>query len=325
MSERVIIDPHMFEINACEEVDSALDFFRKIVVLCKHKIITIGVYKTLYNDIISRETNPFPIALREYKNPEQKKKILDFNKLFIENIMPNLESLDIEECLGTQDFESNYTELEENNLYYEMFAVLLRKCYFPDIVEEKIIICEKNTYLSANKMLNIRCECERQFEKVFHICSVDSFLPNKLIGRENLLLRLREICGKQQEKIYVDAPEVVRGDHHNLLQKKEISVVTDLSRKNKRVLALLRYFGLKKVVFERYWQETKHKSGDIYKCKLKSEMTHDIVKGQLYGELGYVFEVSLYFPIDVGKYLCESTDGIFEYHTILELKDTTIL
>ena len=39
MSERVIIDPHMFEINACEEVDSALDFFRKIVVLCKHKII----------------------------------------------------------------------------------------------------------------------------------------------------------------------------------------------------------------------------------------------------------------------------------------------
>ncbi|RGI75657.1 hypothetical protein DXD91_15870 [Anaerobutyricum hallii] len=44
-----------------------------------------------------------------------------------------------------------------------------------------------------------------------------------------------------------------------------------------------------------------------------------------YGELGYVFEVSLYFPIDVGKYLCESTDGIFEYHTILELKDTTIL
>lgn len=38
MSERVIIDPHMFEINACEEVDSALDFLEKLLFCANIKL-----------------------------------------------------------------------------------------------------------------------------------------------------------------------------------------------------------------------------------------------------------------------------------------------
>lgn len=317
MSENVIIDPYMLNINEMELLETAMSFFRTLAELCQEQIITIGIYKSLYDKIENRETNPFPIPLNKYTNKQTKEEIIKFNQIFIEVIKPNIICIDIDECSGEQEFSSNYEELQEDDLYFELFCVLLRGCYGKEIIGHKIITSKEQTNLNLSKNLEVSCQCmQKQYIREFLVCTPEDLFSERMKGKQKIKQLLHN------NKIdYCESPEVEMGDHHNHLQNDSVKKFSDITRKNKRVLSQLRNFGLQKIIFADFYQQPSYEVGNIRNCLVRKTDQYDIVEGKLYSELGFAIAVKLYFPLEMGDALCQYTNGMFSYREITDLQE----
>lgn len=51
MTPCVFIDPHMYHLVNADEVEQNLDFYKRIINLCKNNLLRICTYKELYPPI----------------------------------------------------------------------------------------------------------------------------------------------------------------------------------------------------------------------------------------------------------------------------------
>ena len=93
---------------------------------------------------------------------------------------------------------------------------------------------------------------------------------------------------------------MVKGDHHNHIQSKDFDRFSKLTRNNKRVLNLLRYFGLKKIIFEGFYNEPGKTVGSIIVNQVEKADTQDILHAYFFAETGFKYNVSFYFPVGIG-------------------------
>ena len=95
-----------------------------------------------------------------------------------------------------------------------------------------------------------------------------------------------------------------------------------LSRINKLVISLLRKFGLSKIIFEDFHEDSSHPKGFITTYDVSTTSDNDIVNGWLYAETGFRNHVKLYFPKTVGKNLHLYLGGEFDKNRVERLIDS---
>lgn len=317
MKKNVLIDPYMFYIKDEKHIKDSIDFFDAIAELCLMGNVSICIYKDIFEKINNRGINPFPIKISDIQDRNLKEKIVTMNNIFCGLLLKNFVCIDIDECKGEQEFRICPEELAEDSKYYELCSIILCQCYNEKVKFEDIVITNSiNGKLVLGQEINVCCTCSC---KTFDI-SLKVAEPNTLFSEEYWALHNIEKILSFNSELYVDNPVTVRGQHHNELQDKEIHCFADLKRKNKRVLAMLRSFGLSKIIFGKFRPDTSVSVGDIIKCSVTKGTEADIVQGEFYSYTGFQFDVDLYFPKGMGQALCNYTKNEFTYMKIEKLR-----
>ncbi|MCM1158708.1 MAG: hypothetical protein NC300_07655 [Bacteroidales bacterium] len=315
--KNILIDPTMFNIKDRDEIQKNCDFFQKIIWLCDSKSISICIYKGLIDKILNRQIQPFPININEVEDPELKQKLLILNNSFVQTINSSFIGIDIDSCEGDQELITNRQELENDTDYYELFCMMIRPCYKEvDNIENVVLVGEKSDGVNCGENVEISCKCLiKQFSRIYLWVS-PSYLENK---KEKAFFALKEVV-QNSNKLFVEMPITVRGDHHNKIQNKEINQYSDLTAKNKRVLSLLRYFGLAKIIFERFKPDTSQLIGTIIIDNVRDGAGSEIVSGWIYCQTGFKCYVEMYFPIGIGYNLSTYTEECLSYDIVEKLK-----
>lgn len=322
MLKNVLIDPYMFELSEEEEIENNIRFFQEIIRLCKSNRILVFLYKELYDRIRSGEVRPFPVDISGLRDSKLKKQILVVNANFRHALANWMWPVDVDDCFGKAVFTSGQAEIDADPVYYELMSILMKSCYTPDFLfENKILTGVKRCGLPIGTELAFKCTCEiKEFQSLYVFSSIDEFISTK--DRAFYCLQDAAINKKFSFK---EEPEVVKGEHHNHIQSNDFDRFSELTRKNRRVLNPLRYFGLNKIIFERFRNEPGKTVGSVVVNQVEKTNTQDIFHAYFYAETGFKYNVSLYFPVDIGAELFTYLDGDFSYKNVENLKSMLAL
>ena len=310
----VLIDPEMFMLPK-EDIEKNIDFFENIIELNNSRMLTIGLYDEVIDKILKREISPFPINIHEIHDKKLKEKLLLLNNAFVTKIMEDFQKIDIDSCGGTQEFVTDRRELEESEDYFAFFSMLLSNCYCTKQLSENVLVGIKTTGLCQGDTINISCRCEKNFTKEYRWIPPESLLSNKQKAEQ-------EIQKVNLGSLFIKSPEVIRGDHHNRVQNEEFNCYEELKTKNKKVFNYLRYFGLHKIIFERFLPDESREVGSIKLIGIEDWDSFDIVTGWLYGCIGFKIFIKMYFPKTIGKLLYTYFDDEITRKSVDELKSS---
>lgn len=317
--KNLLIDPYMFYLSDEHVIKNNLWFFEKIIQLCNTKKITVILYQGLLEKIQNQQIQPFPIALNEIKNSQLKNQILILNNDFIHVLSNGIIGADINACNGHQNFADS-EKLSEDDEYFELLSVILKTCYDEDFeLEPYILIGGIGDRIKAGCSVEIECKCEQVecFRRKFEWCDPRKFEDEK----DKAFDYLKDAYGKNRIK-YQEAPQVKRADHHNPIQRenKKIEKYSDLSMKNRRVISLLRYFGLKKIILTDFHNDSSSATGTIKADRVEQGQKVDNVTGILFCETGMISGIEMHFPSGVGTALHTYIGDWFTYEKVEQLK-----
>ena len=314
----VLIDPYMFELSEEQEIKNNIDFFRKIIQISSRPDSKIILYAGMIERLQQRTVQPFPIQLDLIQDRDLKKTIAILNNSFSNALLSSIEGIDIDACDGEQNFSvEDDCSINEDDKYYEMAIILLIPCYSVDrVIEDKILTGEKKVGKQIGDGFTLKCAClKKNYVKKCVFSSVEDFLPEK----EKVLERIKELKKSQGITISATVPAEM-GSHHNHVQKNMFSELNNLSFKNKRVLKLLKEFGLTKIIFGAFTPKGVKASGTIDISYVEEKETQDIIKAKFYAETNMQIETDLYFPKGVGKLLQKYfMDDTLEYTNVRDL------
>lgn len=322
----VLIDPYMFELSDEVEIKKNITFFQNIIKLTSSRskcpAIQIALYKGMIEKLSMRSLHPFPIQISEVRDKELKRIILILNNQFSQALLYSIENLDIDECSGQQEFfVSDDQELMEDNNYYEMLCMLLIPCYSnKQIIDHRILTGIKKRGKQIGDTFDLECECHAsKYRKKCVFSSVDEIIPIK----EKAISELKHKIIKSEFSISTKVVAEM-GSHHNHVQAdgKKFNKLDDLSTKNKRVLNMLKYFGLFKIIFGAFTPKGVKEVGTMSIMRLEETSTLDILVVKFYAETEMQLETSLYFPKGIGKLLNAYFDSeTLTYKSVLELME----
>lgn len=322
----IIIDPYMFELENENEIKRNIAFFRVLIFLSRSKRIKVFMYKDLVEKMICREVKPFPIHIGKIKDENLKVTVLSIDTLFVNAVMNNIAPIDVETCLGEQNFAVESEERRIENMlntddkYFELLSVLLQPCYNSELILSDTIVkgeISRGLEISDEFRLNCQCSC-KQYTQRYCIGLLDKFVSDS----DKAYIELDRII-MEKGVSFVSNPIIVRGKHHNFLQaNSSFSTYDGLSRVNKAVISLLRYFGLSKIIFGEFHEDSSYPQGTIVTNDIQITDNADIVKGWLFAETGFKNHVDLYFPGSVGKNLMIYLKNIFDRNNVQRLVDT---
>lgn len=305
MMANVLIDPIMLMLQDEDDIVNNIDFFRKIIALSNSRLISVCLYKEVLDQIISRQIYPFPVKINNIKDKGLKEKLLLLNASFTNSVMNNYITIDIDNCHGLQEFETDRKDLEEINEYYAFFGMLLTPCYSTNDIYNKILVGNKTNGLTQGEEVTISCNCENEeYERVYIMVSPDDFLTEQ----QKAVEKLRAIIAEKEE-LFVLSPQIKKGDHHNHIQSGDFNSYKELSAKNKRVFNSLRYLGLNRIIFTEFSPDASYEIGAVKIIKVEETADSDIVFGWFYGCLGFRILVELYFPKGIGYALKAYTNA----------------
>lgn len=236
--ENVLIDPKMFALQTEDTIRKNIDFFRHIIVLSNSGHISVCLYKEIINQLNARGINPFPINIADVKDLRLKASLLQLNDSFTRTIMNNYVLVDIGECKGLQEFDTDRKDLEKTSEYYALFGMMLTPCYTEEKLSNKIFVGKTDDGVIQGEQVKVECKCEtHHYIKVFSWISPFDYLSEQQKAQEHL----RELV--TEKDLYVNSPEVKKGQHHNHIQKDDFGCYEELTTKNKRVFNYLRHLG----------------------------------------------------------------------------------
>lgn len=319
----------MYELCDENEIKDNLLFFSKVAHLVTNKTIQLCVYKDLANRLVQRTIHPFPIYLGKIKDEDLKARIKDINSLFDSIIMKRLMPVDLGVCSGNQDYivesllEQTVTLFSDDEHYIELAHVLLSVCYDSCCsIEPLIITGVKEKGLRIDNDFRIKCNCAvKQYLCDYRLISIDELLSESDIA----FMELSEMVVKSK-LIFVESPTIVRGEHHNKLQKdSNFTTYAGFSRRNKTVIRYLRNFGLERIVFGEFHEDASKAVGTIVAVYVRETERYDIVEGWLFAETGYRNHVDLYFPPRIGNALIKYMNEEISVNKITRLIDSLAL
>lgn len=304
---RVMIDPYMFELSSEQEIRDNITFFMKVIklVTCseKDKRIPIVVYRGMLEKMQKRELQPFPIPISDIQDRGLKGQIIQLNKLFSNALISSVESVDIDECDGNQEFEvCNDQEMVEDEQYFELLSILLIPCYSEVVnLDSRILTGKKEKGKQIGDTFELVCNCDaRNYHRKYEFISIDDLIPDK----DKVIQTLKQ--KKKSGEIVVSHKVVASmGSHHNHVQanSKKFSELDDLSARNKGVLYLLKELGLFKIIFGEFTPNGVKATGTMSIQNVDSNDSQDIVTVKFSAETGMVIETFLYFPKEIGELL----------------------
>lgn len=328
---KVLVDPYMFLLDKESEIKSSIPFFETLIRLCTDKRIQIYLYNELYKRIANRELQPFPVPIAGITDQRLKELVLQLNYSFNNIVLTNIHCLDIETCAGTQDYyvssndEAVTNALNNDSTYSDMLFILLCPCYDRNAksLSRNIVTQGVEKGRKIGEIFSIKCSCAaaNSFEKEYEFVSIESLESPHDCAFRTLMKYRNE--GKLK---FVSDPEFERGDHHNIVQQGRLPhTYSGLNTRNKRVLSVLRYFGLYKVIFERGYDDTSEVYGTILLKRVDVNLTNSIIKGVIFLDNDKANEISLYFPPEIGSLLKTYFNEKIEDLPIKELKERLLL
>ena len=303
----VLIDPYMFELSDAQEIKNNISFFMKMLKLCNKsdddEKLRIAIYKGMLKRICQRTIQPFPINIQAITDSDLKNTILQINKSFNHALLESIESIDIDECSGEQEFKIiDENGIAEDDSYYEMFCMLLIPCYSKhEDIDDRILTGIKKDGRQIGDHFQIQCSCfDYNYIKQCMFSGIDEFISDK----EKVIEFLKEKKRKKEITI-VDIVSAEIGEHHNHVQAdgKKFSTLSELSIKNKKVLKLFQNLGLFRIVFGRFTSQGVKAAGTMTIYSISKKNTQDIVTVKSNAETGFQIITDLYFPKGIGQLL----------------------
>lgn len=303
----VLIDPYMFELSDAQEIKNNISFFMKMLKLCNKsdddEKLRIAIYKGMLKRICQRTIQPFPINIQAITDSDLKNTILQINKSFNHALLESIESIDIDECSGEQEFKIiDENRIAEDDSYYEMFCMLLIPCYSKhEDIDDRILTGIKKDGRQIGDHFQIQCSCfDYNYIKQCMFSGIDEFISDK----EKVIEFLKEKKRKKEITI-VDIVSAEIGEHHNHVQAdgKKFSTLSELSIKNKKVLKLFQNLGLFRIVFGRFTSQGVKAAGTMTIYSISKKNTQDIVTVKFNAETGFQIITDLYFPKGIGQLL----------------------
>lgn len=322
----VLIDPYMLWLSDENEIKNNIPFFQSIISLCTNpdytKRLSIALYKGMIDGILQRQLFPFPIRSDVIKDYDLKKTVLILNQAFSNIILKEIESIDIDGCLGQQNFEvEDDNTMKEDDKYFEMLSILLTPCYKPNIcIDDRIITGKKKEGKQIGDRYSLKCTCsQKEYIKKFIFVCVDSFFSRK----DQLVLEIK----KQRKDILISTNiKASMNEHHNHIRAdgKSFSYLDDLPFKSRQVLKCLKFLGLYEIKFGRFYPETRKQVGNMVILKVEDQSTSDILVVKYFSETEFTIITSLYFPKGMGQKIREYFgDDELTYNNVMELIETT--
>ena len=303
----VLIDPYMFELSDAQEIKNNISFFMKMLKLCNKsdddEKLRIAIYKGMLKRICQRTIQPFPINIQAITDSDLKNTILQINKSFNHALLESIESIDIDECSGEQEFKIiDENGIAEDDSYYEMFCMLLIPCYSKhEDIDDRILTGIKKDGRQIGDHFQIQCSCfDYNYIKQCMFSGIDEFISDK----EKVIEFLKKKKRKKEITI-VDIVSAEIGEHHNHVQAdgKKFSTLSELSIKNKKVLKLFQNLGLFRIVFGRFTSQGVKAAGTMTIYSISKKNTQDIVTVKFNAETGFQIITDLYFPKGIGQLL----------------------
>ena len=303
----VLIDPYMFELSSEQEILDNISFFMKIIKITtykeKNRRVPIAIYRGMVEKMQRREVQPFPIQITQIQDRDLKASINQLNKLFGNALIRSIESIDIDECGGNQDFYvRNDAEMIEDEHYFELLSTLLVPCYSRSTdLDSRILTGNKEQGKQIGDAFELVCDCENSnYNRHCIFVSVDDLISDKDKVIEELKRKR-----KQGEIIVNNDVSTIIGNHHNHIQanRKKFSKLDDLSSRNKGVLCLLKELGLSRVIFGEFTPNGARAVGTMSIQEATPKETQDIVTVRFTAETQMVIETDLYFPKGIGELL----------------------
>ena len=303
----VLIDPYMFELSDAQEIKNNISFFMKMLKLCNKsdddEKLRIAIYKGMLKRICQRTIQPFPINIQAITDSDLKNTILQINKSFNHALLESIESIDIDECSGEQEFKIiDENGIAEDDSYYEMFCMLLIPCYSKhEDIDDRILTGIKKDGRQIGDHFQIQCSCfDYNYIKQCMFSGIDEFISDK----EKVIEFLKEKKRKKEITI-VDIVSAEIGEHHNHVQAdgKKFSTLSELSIKNKKVLKLFQNLGLFRIVFGRFTSQGVKAAGTMTIYSISKKNTQDIVTVKFNAETGFQIITDLYFTKGIGQLL----------------------
>lgn len=303
----VLIDPYMFELSNEQEIRDNITFFMNVIKIAsypeKSKRISIAVYSGMIEKMQKRAIQPFPIQLSMIQDKDLKSTIMQLNNSFSNALIKFVENIDIDECVGNQEFVvCNDEKMLEDDHYFELLSTLLVPCYSDTVdLDSKILTGNKEKGKQIGDTFELVCNCDtRGYRKICSFIRVDD-----LVSDEDKVIQ--EF--KQKEKNGgIPVSTIVTasiGSHHNHVQadRKKFSKLDELSSQNKIVLRLLKELGLFRIIFGRFTPNGVKAIGTMSIQNVVSKDSQDIVTVNFSAETRMVIETFLYFPKGIGKLL----------------------
>lgn len=218
-------------------------------------------------------------------------------------MLESIESIDIDECSGEQEFKIiDENGIAEDDSYYEMFCMLLIPCYSKhEDIDDRILTGIKKDGRQIGDHFQIQCSCfDYNYIKQCMFSGIDEFISDK----EKVIEFLKEKKRKKEITI-VDIVSAEIGEHHNHVQAdgKKFSTLSELSIKNKKVLKLFQNLGLFRIVFGRFTSQGVKAAGTMTIYSISKKNTQDIVTVKFNAETGFQIITDLYFPKGIGQLL----------------------
>ena len=316
--KNVLIDPYMFELSEVQEIKDNIYFFQELIQLCGLKRIVILLYQGLYERITEGTVHPFPVDVSILEDSVLREKARIINGSFRYALLNRGQPVEISDCFDKANLTTGNREIDEDPLYYEMLSVLMKPCYSREVlvIEKNIITGKKKKGLNTGTLLSVECKCDtNSFNREYIFSGIRELYSEKDCAFSELQEQVRKgIC------TFCEVPEVIRGDHHNHVQGKDFDRYDQLTRRNRNVLNLLRFFGMKKIIFEDFHPDFGKPVGDIKVKLVQKTDTQDIVRADIYVETGFRYGVRIFFPKQVGENLYKYLDGEFSYQKVERLK-----
>ncbi len=321
----ILLDPYMLGLDNEEEIKNNLAFYRTMIRLCSDNVHNICLYQSIYDEMQSGKVEFFPInAIANISDQKLKTEIIMINNSFFHVLSNYIYPIDIDECGGKQNFSVYDDKQKEDSFmysdpkYYELCTTLLRACYDVNRKLDNIIVTGiKEKGKQVGDTFYLRCECNKKHERQYRFVSINDIETPK----EKAFNRLIELV-RTNQIVFVECPDTVRGNHHNFLQfDSDFTTFDGVSAKNKRVLRILRYFGLYKIIFKGFHEKANEAVGTIHVKNVTDSADGKIINGYLYAETGYINDICLYFKGDLAQLLVDYLGNDFYVKEVQSLKE----
>ena len=303
----VLIDPYMFELSNEQEIRDNITFFMNVIKIAsypeKSKRISIAVYSGMIEKMQKRAIQPFPIQLSMIQDKDLKSTIMQLNNSFSNALIRFVENIDIDECVGNQEFVvRNDEKMSEDDHYFELLSTLLVPCYSETVdLDSKILTGNKENGKQIGDTFELVCNCDtREYQKTCSFISVDDLVSDK----DKVIQELKQ----KKKKGGIPVSTIVTasiGSHHNHVQanRKKFSELDELSSQNTMVLRLLKELGLFRIIFGKFTPNGVKAIGTMSIQNVDSKDSQDIVTVNFSAETQMVIETFLYFPKGIGELL----------------------